>query len=283
MQELELMCIKTIKMVDKVLIILVSCTILLFICLILFHSYFVKRTVHTLSFNLPKGLSIVHISDLHGKVRFLNGRLSSLVLKSQPDLLFITGDLTTNPKQLELVIKELQIIKDQKVPIFFVPGNYEREFKSYFRKQYYSKEEAHRRDHLLSEYLTILENQGQSLKINGVSLYLYGFDNSIYGNENYCCNVDNEKHDLVCFLAHSPNIISYINKENLDFNLLFVGHTHGGQIRFFNRTIGPYKKFHVGLKKLNNHQYFFITAGIGTVKLPIRFNCNPEIAIFHIR
>jgi predicted MPP superfamily phosphohydrolase len=57
----------------------------------------------------------------------------------------------------------------------------------------------------------------------------------------------------------------------------------GGQIRLFDRTSGSYRHFHVGVKKTGPDRYFAISRGLGTVKLPIRLNCFPEISVYDIR
>ncbi|MFS1512713.1 hypothetical protein VQL36_09785 [Chengkuizengella sp. SCS-71B] len=75
-------------------------------------------------------------------------------------------------------------------------------------------------------------------------------------------------------------LLSYENK--LRYNLLLTGHTHGGQIRFFHKTFGAYKHFHVGMKKITPQSFFYINRGLGTVKLPIRVNCSPEISVMRL-
>jgi predicted MPP superfamily phosphohydrolase len=89
-----------------------------------------------------------------------------------------------------------------------------------------------------------------------------------------------QSYDYVIMLAHSPSIVNLV--QDLPFDLLLVGHTHGGQIRFLNRTIGSYKHYHVGLRQLDKRRHFFINRGLGTVKIPIRMSCFPEFAVFKI-
>ncbi|MEK4626793.1 metallophosphoesterase [Solibacillus sp. FSL R7-0682] len=250
---------------------------------LIFNTHFYKKTTHSLSFNLSNHLTVLHISDLHGKTRFINGRLSSIVLKSNPDILIITGDLVSRKRQLPSVMKEIKKIKNSGIKIYFTPGNYERETMNFFNKRAIHDKEYIENKSFIEDYMCVLENKGEMIFIKDTKINIYGFDNSIYGNErNNTCNLPS-KSDLTFYLAHSPNIISYIEDKGLFFNFLFAGHTHGGQIRLFDKTVGPYKDFHLGLKKINKNQYFFITRGIGTVKIPFRINCYPEIAVFNIR
>ncbi|WP_010094695.1 metallophosphoesterase [Ornithinibacillus scapharcae] len=262
------------------LYILVCILTVLFILML--NTNFIRKSVYSLICNLPSEITIMHLSDIHGRTRFLNGKLSSLIIEVNPDVIFITGDLTTTPRQVNSIIQELMVIQERGIPTYFVHGNYEREYRRNFKKHLYTADEFQKRTNQLSKHMTILENEGQKVTINGVSLYVYGFDNSFYGNEQNLSE-ENGDSDFTCYLAHSPSIISYVTENGLDFNLLLAGHTHGGQIQLFNKMIGPYKHFHVGLKKLKDKQYFYITTGIGTVRIPLRVNSNPEIAIFKVK
>ncbi|MEZ4690036.1 MAG: hypothetical protein R3A12_07590 [Ignavibacteria bacterium] len=65
-------------------------------------------------------------------------------------------------------------------------------------------------------------------------------------------------------------------------DLIFSGHTHGGQVvlaSFGDLNIsfaGAVSKYISGLYRSGNSQ-MYISRGIGSVALPIRFNCPPEI------
>jgi predicted MPP superfamily phosphohydrolase len=86
-------------------------------------------------------------------------------------------------------------------------------------------------------------------------------------------------------VAHNPDYISEIVERSTPaFNLALCGHTHGGQIKLplFGSVIHNIydARFIEGLVSLRpNKQYVFTTRGIGTVELPFRYNCPPEIAI----
>ena len=60
------------------------------------------------------------------------------------------------------------------------------------------------------------------------------------------------------------------------------GHSHGGQIKlpFFGPLILPpmAEKYSEGLYRLN-HMQLYVNRGIGTVGLPFRLNCPPEITV----
>jgi hypothetical protein len=64
------------------------------------------------------------------------------------------------------------------------------------------------------------------------------------------------------------------------------GHTHGGQVRlpFVGALDLPPggKKYVQGLFRLGSMQ-LYVNRGIGTVGVPFRFQCPPEITVFTLR
>ncbi|QRG66837.1 metallophosphoesterase [Brevibacillus choshinensis] len=81
--------------------------------------------VHLTVKDLPS-LTLIHITDLHGRIRFLNGSLHRLLNRWRPDMVFVTGDLAQNSGQLAYVMDEIARVRAKR-GIYFVPGNYERE------------------------------------------------------------------------------------------------------------------------------------------------------------
>ncbi|HTY85319.1 MAG TPA: hypothetical protein VMB19_13945, partial [Silvibacterium sp.] len=76
------------------------------------------------------------------------------------------------------------------------------------------------------------------------------------------------------------DILPIVVRHNVD--LMLSGHTHGGQIRIpflppmFLPQLG--KDYVHGLYRLGPTQ-LYVNRGIGTVNLPFRFNCPPEITL----
>ncbi|MGA7160528.1 MAG: metallophosphoesterase [Bacteroidota bacterium] len=81
-------------------------------------------------------------------------------------------------------------------------------------------------------------------------------------------------------LCHKPYYLETFADRNIDLTL--AGHTHGGQIVFANignMIVCPaalFSKYVWGLYKFGKSQ-MYVTRGIGTVGVPIRINCPPEI------
>lgn len=86
-------------------------------------------------------------------------------------------------------------------------------------------------------------------------------------------------------LAHSPDYVKYAEANHVD--LVLSGHTHGGQIRL--PFIGPLvvrialgRKYAQGLHRFGSTN-LYVTRGIGTALVPMRFLCPPEITLIKLR
>jgi hypothetical protein len=86
----------------------------------------------------------------------------------------------------------------------------------------------------------------------------------------------------VILMCHEPDYADHVVKHPRFplIDLMLSGHTHGGQVRL--PVIGPLilppmgKKYVEGVFHLG-HMQLFVNRGIGTVGLPFRLNCPPEL------
>lgn len=226
-------------------------------------------------------LKIVQISDLHGRTRFWTGSVGEIVDSLKPDIVCVTGDLFNKLEQLPEVMRELSRLDCEY--LFFVPGNHEWQERSGLRKRKFTEEEHVRvlRD-IGVRKMRVLANEGELIEVKRSNVYVYGFDNSKYGRERYLPQEDGIEGAYRLTLAHSPGIARWLAKRSIGFDLLLAGHTHGGQIRFFGKAIGPFGRHHTGLKEMEPKRYMYINRGLGTVRLPFRIGCRPEIALIRV-
>lgn len=248
------------------------------ISIIILTTHLVKVEHMEIKQKVPSNFRFVHISDIHNKVSFINGRISSIINSTNPNFIVVTGDYSNTQKNLSKVIKELGNIK---YPVFMVLGNYEREEqKNYFMKR---NIELDKLVNEVSKYdnLKLLINENSILYMGETKVLIYGFDNSIYGNEKYDIETEKISNDYKIVLAHSPNIINTIESKGMSYNHILVGHTHGGQINIpILKT--AYAGFHIGYKEISNDQYFSISRGLGTVRIPLRIRSNPVIDVYDV-
>jgi predicted MPP superfamily phosphohydrolase len=83
-------------------------------------------------------------------------------------------------------------------------------------------------------------------------------------------------------LAHNPIVLRRAARASVD--LILSGHTHGGQvaIRGERAAARPNKRALKGLWRQGNTQ-IYVNRGLGTVVLPIRYGCPPEISLLELR
>jgi uncharacterized protein len=88
--------------------------------------------------------------------------------------------------------------------------------------------------------------------------------------------------DLVLLLAHDPRRLN--EAAALDVPAVLSGHTHGGQVVMPGLGAIARARFPVlqGLGRRENTS-IFVSRGIGTVYVPIRINCPPEVAVITLR
>ena len=233
------------------------------------HTNTLEVTHHQISIGpRNKKLKIAHVTDLHtdGLAR-IERELINVLKIEKPDLIVITGDLTTPSGTINGYREVLSHLKAPKGD-FFVSGNWE----------YW--EPIHDLKNLFIETkITDLTNQAKKIDSG---LWLVGFDDSEEGSPHVEILKNIPSHDLKLALFHSPAFFdSIVNK----IQLSFAGHSHGGQIRiplvgslWLPNGTGKYDQgwFEKGTSKM------YVSRGIGTSILPIRVNCSPELAIIEI-
>ncbi len=83
-------------------------------------------------------------------------------------------------------------------------------------------------------------------------------------------------------LAHDPRRV--VEAEALNVPLVLSGHTHGGQVVLPAFGAVAARKFPVvaGLARRGDTTVF-VSRGVGTVYVPVRVNCPPEVAVLTLR
>ena len=88
--------------------------------------------------------------------------------------------------------------------------------------------------------------------------------------------------DTVILLAHDPRRL--VEAAALDVPLVLSGHTHGGQVVIPGFGAIARRQFPIvqGTGRRENTT-IFVSRGVGTVYVPIRINCPPEVAVLTLR
>ena len=128
---------------------------------------------------------------------------------------------------------------------------------------------------------TVLRNESVDLSLLGITLT--GIDDCFFGSGRSfdLSSLPTDTYNLV--LCHEPDLFAESDQSALD--LLISGHTHGGQVRlpFLGELILPalgrfYPMGHYESDNARGSQ-LFVSRGLGTSKMPIRFLCMPEVAL----
>ena len=244
--------------------------------------------------NLPaalKGTTITMVCDLHSGPYMpedIMHHYADIVNDLKSDMVVIPGDLTnSDTSEAYPFARAFRDVK-AKHGVFATLGNHD-----YFSDPNYVanvvRDETPIR--LLRNESLVIEKDGEKLALLGVEdnrrsnsdydpLIIQNINNTVKGA------VDNiESYDKLpkLMLYHKPYFAPAISKHNID--LLFSGHTHGGQVvlaKFGNLNISPaatVSKYISGLYKEGKTQ-MYVSRGVGVVGLPLRLNCPPEITKF---
>lgn len=93
-------------------------------------------------------------------------------------------------------------------------------------------------------------------------------------------------HEPVILMAHEPDYADRVIQHG-GVDLMLSGHTHGGQIRLpmigalYLPKLG--RKYVEGLFSLGNDLQLYVNRGIGSVGVPFRFYCRPELTMITLR
>lgn len=140
---------------------------------------------------------------------------------------------------------------------------------------------------------TVLQNSHETITVAGKRVNMIGLDDCMLGYpmpEQTLANVTAE--DLQILIAHEPDMIDEIQSP-LPIHLFIAGHSHGGQVRlpFCQQFITPpYAKHYIRgwyhKDEPNNNGEntpIFVTTGIGSTHVPIRFFNIPEIVTIYLK
>lgn len=133
------------------------------------------------------------------------------------------------------------------------------------------------------EGINVLINEGFRFETRRGSFWIAGVDDHMVGKTDVPASLRGSFPDeMKLLLAHNPIIFREAARYGVDLTL--SGHTHGGQIKLRDdeKRILPQRKLKAGLHTRRNSQ-IYITRGIGTVVVPMRYQCPPEISLLELR
>lgn len=262
--------------------------IILLIGLLIFYGFLIepgRLVVHQQTIQIANwpselnGLKVAVLSDIHVDNWFVNERKVRTIVERtnqlQPELIVILGDYMSGKGMVKRQVEPrvfAPILKELRAPlgIYSVLGNHD---------WWYDGERV--RQELEQNGIKVLENETAQINARNRSLWLVGLSDLWTRSQRINETVEKvPQGEPIIALAHNPDIFPRLPKH---VPLLLAGHTHGGQVRFpFIGTVvqssdlgDRYSRGHV----IENNHHLFVTSGIGTSILPVRFGVTPEIVL----
>lgn len=236
------------------------------------------------------GFRIAQLSDIHlddYTEPFLLRDAVKQINRMNPDAVFLTGDFVTHglvPKRFEIgtAWQCANLLNQIQCPNRYgVLGNHDVVVGS----QEVTKA-------LTANSITMLVNEYVPIERGGARFWLAGLDDPVAGRPNpektIPESIRNIPDEPIVLLAHAPDYADDLLKlpSGKAVSLMLAGHSHGGQIRL--PWIGPMnlpemgRKYVEGWFRLQNLQ-LYVNRGLGTVIVPFRFDCPPEITLLTLR
>jgi uncharacterized protein len=222
------------------------------------------------------GFRIVQLSDIHHSPFTSREQIERAVATAnslQPDIVALTGDYVSKEREYAAPCAELLGALRARHGVYAVLGNHD-----------HWTDAALITDLFRAEGITVLVNQGMRFENKGAAFWLAGVDDTMVGLEDLpLALAGSSDEEFKLLLAHNPIILRRAARAGVD--LVLSGHTHGGQVSLRsdrNAPGRPGRRLLKGLARQGETQ-IYVTRGLGTVVLPVRFGCPPEVSLLELR
>jgi uncharacterized protein len=232
------------------------------------------------------GYKIAVLSDFHYDPVFSVHPLHAaipIVNALQPDLIALTGDFVTEPtfgrnrrKAAYAAEPCSSLLRQMKAPhgLWAVMGNHDAITDAQLVTSI-----------LRSTGIQVLSNQSTPIEHAGARFWLSGVDDVLKGHSDLDATLANvPSGEPTVLMAHEPDYADFVARHPVDLQL--SGHSHGGQVRlpflppFYEPALA--RKYVAGLFRVGPLT-LYTNRGLGTIGLPIRFDCPPEVTLITLR
>jgi predicted MPP superfamily phosphohydrolase len=217
------------------------------------------------------GLRIGFLTDIHHSAMVPPDdvrKAVDLVSARHPDLIVLGGDYVTwGDRAFVGPVAELLAPLTAPHGVFAILGNHD--------------DDRDMPAALMARHVQVLKDARTRLEIRGEGLELAGIRFWTRKPADIA-RVVSQARDTVLLLAHDPRRLE--EAASLDIPAMLSGHTHGGQVVLPGVGAVARRRFPVlsGVASREN-TWMFVSRGVGTVYVPIRLNCPPEVAIVTLK
>lgn len=231
------------------------------------------------------GFRIALLSDFHYDPYFSVHPLKAaigMVNDLRPDLIALTGDFVTMPsfgdakKGAEMAEPCAELLAKMRAALglWAVLGNHDG-----------FTDSGRVTSALAAVGIPVLANRSVAIEHNGARFWLSGLQDVMAEDPDIRAALrELPGGEPVVMLVHEPDYADEVAQYPVDLQL--SGHSHGGQIRlpFLPPLYLPEwaRKYYWGLYKIDRLT-LYTNAGLGTIGIPARLNCPPEITLLEIR
>jgi predicted MPP superfamily phosphohydrolase len=232
------------------------------------------------------GFTIVLLSDFHYDPHFSVHPLHAaigMVNDLRPDLIVLTGDFVTAPfgngddeKAASTAKPCARLLHQMRARhgLWSVLGNHD-----------WATDPQQVKSALQAEGIDCLANQSVAIEHDGARFWLAGVDDVLSETADLPKTLHSvPENEATVLLVHEPDYADAVARFPVDLQL--SGHSHGGQIRL--PWLGPLylpelaRKYAWGLYRVGGLT-LYTNPGLGTMGLPARWNCPPEITLLILR
>ena len=237
-----------------------------------------------------QGMKIAQLSDIHLNEYtepFLLREAVDAINRQQPDIVLLTGDYVSAevlPRKMTLsaawecagLLNQLTCPRR-----YAVLGNHD-----------CMAGEDEISEALRQHGIPVLRNTYVPIELGRSRFWLAGLEDPVCGKPDadlaIPAMIRNQRNEPVLLMCHAPDFVDDLLRHPAGRAVSFMvsGHTHGGQIRIpmlgaFHLPPGG-RKYIEGWFPMGSLQ-LYVNRGIGSVGVPFRFNCRPEITVFTLR
>jgi predicted MPP superfamily phosphohydrolase len=235
------------------------------------------------------GFTIAQLSDFHYEDHFSVVPIRKgvdLVNELRPDLIVLTGDFVTVPVveyhrgNANRFAKNsgpcAELLSKLRAPagVFAVLGNHDG-----------ASDPSYVVHALQGHGIPVLMNRSIPLEREKARIWLAGIDDVLEGRPDLAATLSKiPSGEVTILLAHEPDFADEVVFAPVDLQL--AGHSHGGQIwipgigaPWLPRLARKYPRGFYQIGKLA----LYTNLGIGTIRMPMRLNCPPEVTLITLR